>query len=644
MKYFIVFIVPLFINIPLLNGFSKTDSLLSILDKSTMKVEKGTVCIQIAKEYQTNNLQKTHDYAQEALSYIFDVDSLKVEAWNLLGRYFFYTNQLDSALFYFNEVKGVYKVNGEINKVARINISIGSALMRKPEYEKAVETFIESATFFESIEDDGNAAKCYSNLSAAFAELNDLPTAISYGEKAIVVFRSEKMINYELIALPNLATQYMRSGDQIKALELYKQGEQLALSNNNKRSLTLIYNNLGDLYLTDSQLILAEEYTQKALELKIEMNLRGKDASFYNLGAIEYKKGRYSRALSYYKKAIETAKDFNKLKTYEGLKETYNKLGGIKNAYKYAESYQLLSDSLEREKSHLEISKLTSQYEATKRENEILVLKSDNQALEIHKGRSRLISWGLGGLLLLTGVFSFMASINAKRKRIIAKQVHELEEQKLNDALGRQELLAVENLIEGQEEERKRIARDLHDSLGSKLSTLKRYIEGLFETQGVEKDTLESAMNLADQSYKEVRNIAHNLNAGALMEAGLIPALRKMVKNVSSLNDIKISLNAPLLKLRLQNHVEIQLFRIIQELLSNVIKHAHASEVIVQLTSHDDSLNVIIEDNGRGFKVSDVKLGMGLKNLKKRIDQINGDYHIDSSVQSGTTTILNIPI
>ena len=117
-----------------------------------------------------------------------------------------------------------------------------------------------------------------------------------------------------------------------------------------------------------------------------------------------------------------------------------------------------------------------------------------------------------------------------------------------------------------------------------------------------------------------------------------------MVNNISLVNQLKINVITTDLTDRLANNVEIQLFRIVQELITNVIKHASATEINLQVTSYEDHLNLIVEDNGDGFDIKKVKMGFGLKNIEKRLGLLGGQYEIDSSPVAGTTVILNLPI
>ncbi|MEE9372930.1 MAG: sensor histidine kinase [Saprospiraceae bacterium] len=621
------------------------DSLNKELSNSKNDITSGILHIELARAYQKTDLLKTRLNALTALSLIGRFDTLSVDAYDQLGRYYFYSSKLDSALFYFGKARYILFANNKIGKVSSIDISIGSVLLRQGEYKKSSEVFFSSASYFEQNNDEGGAAKCYVNLATVFAELHDYNTSIAYSHKALSILRPLNMTQIEMIVLPNLATQYARNNDKINAFKYYKEAEELALTHDNTRSLAIIYNNLGDLYLSEKSYDEAEKYIMEAINLKKALKQqKGLEESYFNMGFIKYKNKKYSEALEYYKWVQTRTQGIGKIQVLRALKELHQDMGDLEKAIYYADQAQVLSDSVKQEESKKIISELSTKYNTTQRENNILQLTQENQSLELAKFRNQIWLVLLWVALIATSLFSYLLYKNVKKKRLIVSQKHQLEQQKMLEQFNKFENETIEKMILGQEEERMRIARDLHDSLGSKLSTLKRYIENISTKSDKESNTVQAALTLADSSYTEVRNIAHEINSGVLLDQGFIPALKNMVNNISLVNQLKINVITTDLTDRLANNVEIQLFRIVQELITNVIKHASATEINLQVTSYEDHLNLIVEDNGDGFDIKKVKMGFGLKNIEKRLGLLGGQYEIDSSPVAGTTVILNLPI
>jgi hypothetical protein len=167
------------------------------------------------------------------------------------------------------------------------------------------------------------------------------------------------------------------------------------------------------------------------------------------------------------------------------------------------------------------------------------------------------------------------------------------------------------------------------------------------ETQKMDQDILfDKTENLIDEAYLKVRSIAHAKNAGVIAEKGLLIAVQMMAEKISSANKISIEVVHFGLDTPLENSLEIAVFRIVQELTTNVLKHANASQTTINLSRHENTLNIIVEDNGKGFDITqiDSKTGMGLHSIRTRVEHVQGEFIVDTTPKKGTTVIINIPI
>jgi signal transduction histidine kinase len=206
-------------------------------------------------------------------------------------------------------------------------------------------------------------------------------------------------------------------------------------------------------------------------------------------------------------------------------------------------------------------------------------------------------------------------------------------------------------ILESQEKERKKIADELHDSLGSLMVSLKYNFNYLsLKLNNNSTDELKVVKNtnaLLDEAYNQVRTISHIKNVGLQGNEGLIKALQNMISKMAVPNGVDFKLIPYGLNKKLENQLEIFIFRIVQEMCTNILKYAKATEVSINLTQHgENELNIIIEDNGIGFdakKIADKK-GMGLKNISTRIERMGGSFEIDSVVGKGTTILINLRI
>jgi hypothetical protein len=217
--------------------------------------------------------------------------------------------------------------------------------------------------------------------------------------------------------------------------------------------------------------------------------------------------------------------------------------------------------------------------------------------------------------------------------------------QKLQSELKEEELKSINAMVEGQEKERLRIANDLHDDLGSLMANIKIHF-GTFKNK--DSDNLFQRTNdLIDEAYQKIRNIAHAKNSGVLAKQGLYEAIKKQAKSISVSKEITVKVIENGLSERLENSVELAIFRVVQELITNVIKHAQATELDIHLNQHEDTINIMVEDNGVGFdntKARSKQQGMGLISVERRIEKLGGTVFVESQPQNGTSVIIDVPL
>ncbi len=376
--------------------------------------------------------------------------------------------------------------------------------------------------------------------------------------------------------------------------------------------------------------------------------------SYINLSDVKYKTKLYLQSLNY----IELAKlyqdnaDSIRSKYYIDLYSApnYSKYGEYKKAYKLLNSADSTINTLNFKENSLEIALLKEENEAEEKEKENLRLKTDNLEKENQilieqqkKKQNRNIAYALGGLTLLGTIIFILIQKNTKRKQLLAEQGKELQTQKLATVLKEQELTSIDAMIEGQEKERQRIANDLHDDLGGLMATVKLHFNALKDKQSPE--LFDKTNNLLDEAYNKIRTVAHAKNSGVMAKQGLLKAVKEMAHTVSTSNKMSIDVIDHGLDERLENSLELTIFRIIQELVTNVIKHAQATEATIHLTNHDDTLNIMVEDNGKGFNTKKIlkTSGMGIHSIDKRIENLGGTVTIESEPGKGTTVIIDIP-
>lgn len=338
------------------------------------------------------------------------------------------------------------------------------------------------------------------------------------------------------------------------------------------------------------------------------------------------------------------------------LKDTFfdNRLAAnyYKNINQYKQAFDYLKSSIDNEyvlssKNYSFMSnQLSSQF---KEEAEVKyeTAKKEKQILEEQQKVRANRNWLIAASIAL--IFGFGIAIllqkNTSKKRQLAEQETVLKQQRVDNLLKEQELLSIDAMIAGQEKERQKVAGELHDDLGSLMATIKLHFDNAKSTK---KDpALKNAQKLLEEAYQKIRGMAHSKNSGVMSDQGLLAAITKMAKTITATNAIKVDVEDFGMGERLENSLELSIFRMVQELVANAIKHAEASKVSIQFTQHDDKLNIIIEDDGKGFNRSNLNKttsGMGLTTIEKRVEHLEGSFTVDSILGKGTSILIDIPV
>lgn len=239
-------------------------------------------------------------------------------------------------------------------------------------------------------------------------------------------------------------------------------------------------------------------------------------------------------------------------------------------------------------------------------------------------------------VVLVVILFAFLFQRKLLNKQKAFREIETLLQQ--------QEMKSAYAILEAQEQERKRIAEDLHDRLGSRLAAVKLHFHAFKKNEDGNTGFFSKGSELLDGAVDEVREISHNMLSGVLSKFGLVAALEDLCNTLESSKQLSVSLHAHHLDARLDMQIELNIYRIIQELVSNILKHSGATEIIIQLNRYESELIVTVEDNGAGFdNAIQRKRGIGLQNIDSRVQSLKGRWHIDSGKGQGTIVTIEIP-
>jgi len=380
-----------------------------------------------------------------------------------------------------------------------------------------------------------------------------------------------------------------------------------------------VFGKIGQTSLSEQALLTTIE-TKRALDDTLAMAI-----NYLNLGLLYEGQKRNEPAIG----ALTQCLQFARVMGYTDLQNsavtelanTCQQAGDYQQALVYFKQHQQLTALLAKENSSTKIAALQTKYENTQRENRLL-----QQQFEI----SRRNYW-VAGLVVVLMLILLLSYSFYKRTQL------------------KQQQLATTAVMETEERERKRIAQDLHDSVSQLMMAAKINLNVIGNditfSNDVQKDRFQKAINLVDEGFKEVRTISHNMMPQALLESGLALVIKQFIENIEN-DTIKISFFAKGFEDHFDDTTETILYRILQECVNNVLKHANASRLDISLIRDDDNISLTIEDNGNGFDMTDKQKfsGMGLKNLQNRVNFIKGKIEIDSHPGHGTLVSVYIPV
>ncbi|WP_445722361.1 tetratricopeptide repeat-containing sensor histidine kinase [Flavobacterium sp.] len=523
----------------------------------------------------------------------------------LKANFYKLVNEDNKAYEYYLKSKKAYVQQDSLSKVATINIEIVSLLLaidkNKIDYNLYIKEFIEYA---EKSNDSKGLSEAYMQLGKSFYNTN-----------------------------PKLAIDYF-----LKALSENVKGKDEIFR-------ARIMQNIGATYASDGILKLdsALYFYNKAMPIYQKNKLDEYISYIYiNKGVVFTKMKRYDEAITYFYKAdsipVKEFKNKNKAIIYGFLANAYKENGNFKEAIAFIEKQKVYQDILDEKEQNKAIIEIDTKYKTVEKEKENKALKQINFKNKI----TIVVSLVLLLLSILIGVLSFK---NIANKKKIVEQQKTIEVNQLENKLKQNQLTEIDKMLEVQEKERQKIADELHDNLGSLLTTLKINFETI-RNQNNNFELFDKTNALLDEAYNEVRTIAHLKNSGVIGKQGLLTAVKKMADKMTVPNKIIFNVIPSGLNERIDNTLEIVLLRIIQELAANILKHAAAKEVNIYINHYDDEMNLMIEDDGIGFDLLEINetKGIGLKNIERKIEQLNGTFTIDSKKGRGTTIIIDLPL
>ena len=527
----------------------------------------------------------------------------------------------------------------EIGNEERINgalVNIGNVYHYKRLYNTALEYYIQALPYFEKAGNRKNLATLYDVMQVFYQRTEQPEQGIVYGKKALELMKDypDDIIRGHILL--NLASLYSNCVPRRweEHLECLKEALRIAEATDYIDMKASVLNNLGNYYLQKFDYKTAEVYGQEALALHDSIgDMTGYLVSLRGIALCNLQKGDYEKAEAYATEALMLAQeqewDVEERKCYQiladlALLKDRDYVKSQKLIFKFDSlGNEILNDNIWRANEELRIK-----YETEQKEFQIESLHQ--------KHRSTLLISIIGGVALILGLLAMLFLwLWARQKRRKAElQLRQVEQEK--------QLVATRSILEGEMQERSRLARDLHDGLGGILSAAKINMSELKNGALLEFPDVESInriMSLLDESLRELRRVAHHLMPESLSRYGLKIALSDFCRTVEKIGFAWFGEEE-----RLERQLEIVVYRIVHELVNNALKYSEATHILVHIVQDADRISLTVEDNGKGFDTSAATTGTGLQNIRTRVAALGGNMDIFSAENEGTEVHVELKI
>ena len=531
----------------------------------------------------------------------------------------------------------------------------------KKEYAKALELYKKCADYKAHPE---FVYGSYINMATIYAEQKDFNNANTYLLNAKDMCEDDG--NYKCIAicLLNIGENFHDNNNLDQALEYYNKSLEIVNKHDFKDIKLYITVGTGQIYQSQKRFGEALDAYYDALKVAKELNYLEKQIEIYeHLVNVAVAKWDYSTALDHEKKRSKLIDSIHKMQKEEEISEMeveYRTLQKEKEieVLKIAQVNRELD--LKNQKEAFKNLELEKELEDRKKENQILSLRNASQLrlneignlrkdqllkeseLNREKGIKKIMLTAFLIILIPSIALLFVYYQKLTTQNQLNKKLEEINQQKITSLIKDQELELIKASIEGQDNERKRIAQELHDSIGGNLAAIKLQFGSIANGKKIYSDINKQI----DITYKQVRTISHNLIPKKFSQNPFLSVINEYMGNIGKASNLKISCSAyPTDKINdIDENIKVEIFKILQELITNTIKHARATEVDIQFNLLENSISLLFEDNGLGFDSEKTPEGIGLTNIKSRLKKIKGDFNIDSKFKRGTIVNIEIPI
>ena len=623
------------------------DSLLRALHTAPSDTERVKTALRLSAALAATDTSGAGRYARQALalSRHSGYDYGTAFSWLQLCTLALIRHDNAAAAYYGEQAQAVSDMlyrHPSTPRLHRLRASIannrGSVADHLGQYEASTRYYLQAASLFTQIHDYRTLLTVYFNLGNSFQVLGQSAQAARYWRQAVALGAGPPTAPELLPVYLQLASLHLGQAQPDSAWLNLQTARPLAQAGNLYTGE--YYGTLAQYYLHRHQLPDARQAFRQALPY-----LAGKGAIGYQaklllgLGQLDAQAGNLAQARAQLERSLALTEQLGdpqqQLENLDALARLEEAAEQWQSALRYYQRAQRLRGTLAGTTVSQQINQLETRYRSRQQAQQLQAARLTQAAQQVALRQQRQLNTAylvLLGLLVAGGALG--AGLLRHRQRL-ARQAREQE----------QTLLTTKAMLQGQDEERRRLARDLHDGLGGMLSAVKLYLSSIRTRGGLPPESaplFNQSIDHLDSSIAELRRVARNLMPEALLSFGLAPALHDLCQAVQQAGDVQVQLTTHGLTPRLPPAVEVELYRMVQELVNNVIKHARAQQVLVQLMRHADELQLVVEDDGQGFDASAGSPGVGLRSVRARAQYLGGRLEVQSQPGQGTSVSLEL--
>lgn len=478
----------------------------------------------------------------------------------------------------------------------------------------------------EILEEGGNQldlGREYSNIGFLLGQANNTEKQLEYLHKSFELLEENKDKEFIATAASNLGLAYLNKKDTINAKKWLETSLELSGLSNDLVAKTQSNYILSTI---EEDLNKSLQYSELSVKYADELKDKTSQSNAYYIHADNlYKLGKSDEAIYYAEQAVNLAQEIgNKpslLQAYKTAAGINYDFGKKEKAADYFNTYVILNDSISSAEKAREINEINTKYETEKKEKRIV-----EQELKIQKQQSNLLLAILGGALLI----SILGGAIFYNKRKQQAKLKQLQQEKENAILN--------SFILGEERERKRISHELHDSVAAMIGAAKMSLESIPHLpQDKRMEQLAKVERILERSHADIRHIAHNLLPTVLEKEGLIKATSHFISEINETKLVKISVTDKSSNTEeLSPQLQLMLFRVIQELVNNIIKHSQAQNAEITFSNSLNGLQIEISDDGIGYNDTNTTENQGLYSITQRLKSIGGNFKIMKRKSGGT--------